>query len=558
MAVPADVPSREVTLGNGITDLFPTSFLFFEEDTLRVTLEDANGVLTEKELNVDYAVTGGRSGPGNPQSGTVQTTSFVPQTGEKIVIERIEPLTQQTSYTRGGAVPGQNIEQSDDRLTFQNQQQDDRFRLGVEAPISRDPSLPVLTIPIPEDGKALIGLPDLSGWTSGEVAQAGEVVLPLSISQGGTGGTTQGQAQSNLGLAIGTDVNEFMATVIKSEAEQGTSNTRRAWTANRVAQAIAFQAASSTDVRLAFLQLAELQGELVAMRDGFADSFEDEASINTGVSKGNLFVSSGGYIENSDTILAASTVGTGSNTTQMDGTVRYAGLGFSTPSDEIKPRRAIVEVTSVGGSPDRFVGRVFEQGVTPARGGTDDIPVTVAAVYEGAFPNPFTLEISKDWVLEFQQLSVWTAQLATVGRPGPDTSFTTLLTTSVFNETTHSNVDAGEDLRLGLVSTSDLVLQNLPYAADYVPTTARILVQVLLEETFTVNTDLIAEVSRDGGVTFTQAVLAGGSSLGAGTVFYEDVEVDLSGQPSAQEMVYRITTPTRKRLQVHGVVLQWT
>ena len=46
-------------------------------------------------------------------------------------------------------------------------------------------------------------------------------------------------ARTSLGLTIGTDVNAQMDTVGQAEAEAGTATTRRAWTAERVKQAIA-------------------------------------------------------------------------------------------------------------------------------------------------------------------------------------------------------------------------------------------------------------------------------------------------------------------------------
>lgn len=58
----------------------------------------------------------------------------------------------------------------------------------------------------------------------------------LAFSRGGTGSSTASGARINLGLA----------TVSQVEAEAGTSTTTRAWTAQRVAQAIAAQAGSGT------------------------------------------------------------------------------------------------------------------------------------------------------------------------------------------------------------------------------------------------------------------------------------------------------------------------
>lgn len=69
-----------------------------------------------------------------------------------------------------------------------------------------------------------------SGGSTPDISLSGTV----AVANGGTGSTTTSGARTNLGLA----------TVTEAEAKAGTSTTTRAWTAQRVAQAVAVQSSA--------------------------------------------------------------------------------------------------------------------------------------------------------------------------------------------------------------------------------------------------------------------------------------------------------------------------
>ena len=107
-----------------------------------------------------------------------------------------------------------------------------------------------------------------------------------------------------------------------------------------------------------------------------------------------------------------------------------------------------------------------------------------------------------------------------------------------------------------------LTLVSNAFVADTPPSIGRIHVQVALRaasttQAFTVNDDLTAEISRDGGPTFTAATLVLKEILKDGTEAYEDNNVNISGQPSGNQMKYRIKTLNNKAIRIHGAVLQW-
>ena len=72
----------------------------------------------------------------------------------------------------------------------------------------------------------------------------------------------------------------------------------------------------------------------------------------------------------------------------------------------------------------------------------------------------------------------------------------------------------------------------------------------------TLNTDLKAYASRDGGTTFTQITLAEEAALSTGRILTGTV--DISGQPAGTSMKYKIETLNTKEQRIHGVGLEWS
>jgi hypothetical protein len=102
-----------------------------------------------------------------------------------------------------------------------------------------------------------------------------------------------------------------------------------------------------------------------------------------------------------------------------------------------------------------------------------------------------------------------------------------------------------------------MTLISQPQPADALPTQARLVIFEEDNDVITVNTDLKGWVSRDGGTTYTQITL-----IEEG--FYDTVArilsgtVDISGQPSGTNMVYKITSHNNKGFTVHGTGMLWS
>ena len=110
-----------------------------------------------------------------------------------------------------------------------------------------------------------------------------------------------------------------------------------------------------------------------------------------------------------------------------------------------------------------------------------------------------------------------------------------------------------------LSSTTTLTSAPFGTADSTVPTTSRIVVFAEIGAE-TLNTDFIAKISRDNGSTYTSVTLVDGGFV-AGTTGQKIYtgSVDVSGQPSGNEMRYQIAGANlTESIKIHGVALQWT
>lgn len=99
----------------------------------------------------------------------------------------------------------------------------------------------------------------------------------------------------------------------------------------------------------------------------------------------------------------------------------------------------------------------------------------------------------------------------------------------------------------------NMQLVSKAFTAAAVPAVARLALQAIAREAITVNTDLKGWVSRDGGATWTQATLV----YDAQTGFYEDNEIDISGQPSGTSMKWKAANENNKNVDHSGVIFRW-
>ena len=106
-------------------------------------------------------------------------------------------------------------------------------------------------------------------------------------------------------------------------------------------------------------------------------------------------------------------------------------------------------------------------------------------------------------------------------------------------------------------TTATNIVSNA-FAATSVPTTSRIVVFQEDVGTPTLNTDIIASISRDGGSNFTTATLSdSGYVTGSSGQRILTGQAIVSGQPSGQSMRWKLAL-ANNTVKIHGVSLQWS
>ena len=105
--------------------------------------------------------------------------------------------------------------------------------------------------------------------------------------------------------------------------------------------------------------------------------------------------------------------------------------------------------------------------------------------------------------------------------------------------------------------TSSTTIVSEPFTSTSVPTSSRIVVFQEDVDTPTLNTDIIASVSRDG-TNFTNATLSdSGYVTGSSGQRILTGQADISGQPSGQSMRWKLAL-ANNTVKIHGVALQWS
>ena len=120
------------------------------------------------------------------------------------------------------------------------------------------------------------------------------------------------------------------------------------------------------------------------------------------------------------------------------------------------------------------------------------------------------------------------------------------------------NGDDGYVLITGtsLVTGSSTIVST-SFTSTSIATLARLVVFEENVDTPTLNTDIIASVSRDGGTTFTNATLSdSGYVTGSSGQRILTGQADISGQPSGQSMRWKIAL-ANNQVKIHGVSLSW-
>ena len=124
------------------------------------------------------------------------------------------------------------------------------------------------------------------------------------------------------------------------------------------------------------------------------------------------------------------------------------------------------------------------------------------------------------------------------------------------------NTNAGKDVFVFITgsspatTTSTTIVSNA-FTASSAPSSSRIVVFQENVATPTLNTDIIASISRDGGSNFTTATLSdSGYVTGSSGQRILTGTATVSGQPSGTSMRWKLAL-ANNAVKIHGVSLQW-
>jgi hypothetical protein len=548
MTVSSDT-SRASYSGDGSTVTFAVPFYFLNDSDLLVVHRDVDGVETTWTLNTHYTV----SGAGDPAGGsiTVKTTptDYTPAASERVVILRYVDITQETDYVENDAFTAEAHERALDKLTMINQQQTEELDRSIKLPISS--TLTGITFP---EAVANAVVKWNSAGTALEVATVANIEGSLdavfsgvasgdTIYYDGTGWVNRTAAATLTGLGAQPLDSDLTAIAALTPTDgQVLTFSGSTWTAATPANA------TETDMRLAFLLLAELSRDRLNMSDGIADAYEDETDVDTSASTNQNYDATNDYYHN----LTGGGTSDGGHTTPgvsgSGGTTMFDRT-FSLTNGKTVSQVAIYSASAV---------------TVKAKIGLENSSTDIDVVYDESFSHtgsgwetfnlttPYAIPGSGTYRLGSYSASNMNRVNAThdVSYYSGDATGTGETYTAASNYSRFCQAIYAEVI-------SDMTIVSEAFTADSEPDIARIHVQAAPQEAITINTDLLADVSRDDGSTWTTATLVAVQTLADGTIAYEDNEIDISAQPSGTDMRYRIRTANTKSIQIHGTVEQW-
>lgn len=121
---------------NGSQIIFPFSFTIFQESDLIVTHVDADGneTVLSRGPGADYTMEAALNDYSH--GGNVNTLGDPFPSGEKLVLQRIMDVTQETDYEEGDSFPAEVHESALDKLTMISQQIIEQIGRQITAPIT--------------------------------------------------------------------------------------------------------------------------------------------------------------------------------------------------------------------------------------------------------------------------------------------------------------------------------------------------------------------------------------------------------------------------------------
>ena len=579
--------SPDTYSGTGSLDTFAITFSFLSDgDNVKVSIKNSAGTITVKTAATHYNVTG---------SNVVFTTGNIPAATDTVIIELNPDFQQNTDYTENGNFPAQTHETALDKLTLEAQINNDLIARAIRVDATVDLSTSDWTLPdavasgiisfnATADGLAVVDLTDTS-----------LITLPVSVANGGTGATTAAGALSALGAGTedsptftgltlsGANLSTSNLSNTSSGLELGGSGARvttildedtlstdsatalatqqsiKAYVDTQVGAISGIDEVARDNIALIAFRSAIAEGySVLSMEDGIVDEFEDQTGVDDATSTGETYDATNDFYTNAPagaissatgTIIGDMTAGGGTAAAFDDTTSQTAAASASTTSTTTG-----FVGKDWGSGNDKTITQVDIYGSTDERFATAGVNITLKV--QGSTDNFSSSIVDLYSFATFVDNSA-PADPQTIDGDGGLTTTTAYRYHRVLVEASGSSNLHVAEVVFYEQAASTLSLVSESTTAEVEPSEAKV---ILFEEdvvgTATLNTDLIAAVSRDGGTTFTNATLVDQGDYDTGKRILS-ATVDISGQPSGTSMQWKVTTANDKGVNLHGVALEW-
>lgn len=314
------------------------------------------------------------------------------------------------------------------------------------------------------------------------------------------------------------------------------------------------QTSALTDIARANILLNSFRiqenGALAAlgMVDGVTDTFEDTAAVDLATSTGETHDSGNGYFHNPD---ADQRITGGTPTAVYGGTA--ANINDDT-SGTVCLSTSFHPTNLTGAAVAARIAWSIDLGSIKTLSKIEAVDYRRTVGSGGAAPGLYYSEDNVTWTQAGADLTAMTTSGQTGSRTG---TFSARYVAFVMGA---QNWNGGDEIELADLNAYEAFAPNMVLqsdAATALSDPAEVFVVVWQEDvdSVTLNIDLVAEVSRDGGTTWSAATLVEKSAIGSGRILTGTANV--SAQPSGTSIKWRLTVANNKELRVHAVGLQW-
>ena len=185
---------KDLFNGDGTTDDFNTTFVFWNSSELRAILVSSSGYETTWTEGSEYTVTGGLGSVGT----VVVTSSNAPATNSQLLVKSDVLELQEVALPAGGAFPSTSVEQGLDKIVRMIQEQNEQLDRTIQ--LSDASTFSDINFPDPVSGSYIRWAASLNTFENTTlVASTATIAIPVSIADGGTSNTTAAAALAALG-----------------------------------------------------------------------------------------------------------------------------------------------------------------------------------------------------------------------------------------------------------------------------------------------------------------------------------------------------------------------